>query len=98
MNEAPYGEFSEKELMLRDNLAITRTTLANERTLLAYLRTALALWITGVSLIKFFDSAILHITGWVFVASGIGAAFIGASRYRRITRKIKKAVIQEENK
>ena len=90
MRLTPYEIFSEKELILRDYLAIDRTTLANERSLLAYTRTALTMIITGLSLIKFFDSLWSQIFGWIFIALAVVVGIMGASRYLRFRKNINK--------
>lgn len=78
-----YKRYKDK-LILRDLLAADRTLLANERTLLAYIRTALTLFIAGVSFIQFFETLIVEIIGWLFIPFGIGVAWIGAIKFRRI--------------
>ncbi|MBW7995116.1 MAG: DUF202 domain-containing protein [Candidatus Glassbacteria bacterium] len=78
-----YRRYKDK-LILRDMLAADRTQMANERTLLSYLRTALTLFIAGVSFIKFFDSRILEIIGWLFVPSGVWIAWIGTARFLKM--------------
>ncbi|MDH5381747.1 MAG: DUF202 domain-containing protein, partial [Cyclobacteriaceae bacterium] len=40
-----------EEIILRDFLALERTTLANERTLFAYIRTSLYLILAGIAFI-----------------------------------------------
>lgn len=49
----PYKNFTTKELILRDHLAIDRTVLSNETTLFSYIRTSLALIAAGATLIHF---------------------------------------------
>lgn len=58
----------EKDLILRDWLALERTHLANERTFLAYFRTAFVFLATGLTLIKldYFENLIW--LGWIFMA------------------------------
>lgn len=46
---------SREKIILRDYLALERTTLANERTLFAYIRTSLYLLIGGIGLLKLQD-------------------------------------------
>jgi putative membrane protein len=78
----PYDRFRERDLTLNDYLAIDRTVLANERTLLSYVRTGLTLVIIGGSALKFFDSQVFTVVGWVFIACGAVVFFIGWRRYR----------------
>ncbi len=82
-----------KDLFLRDNLAAQRTMLANERTYLAYVRTALTLFVTGVSLIKFFGHAIYEITGLVLILFGIMVLIKGVISHI----KMKQVIIEEEH-
>ncbi len=44
-----------KDLILREKLAIQRTHLANQTTLLSYLRTALYFFVAGLSIEQFFN-------------------------------------------
>ena len=90
MRLSPYEEFSERELILRDHLAVDRTRLSNERSFLAYTRTALTMFITGLSLIKFFDSSLAQILGWIFICLGVFTWILGGSRYLRFRKNINK--------
>ena len=82
--------------ILRDHLAMERTTLANERTLLAYIRTALALLITGASALHIpglrdemaFGFVSYEVLGWIFIAFGVILVVIGYWRYMQIRRRI----------
>jgi putative membrane protein len=85
----PYQRFENKELILRDELAIDRTRLANERTYLAYLRTALALGIVGGTLIHLFpDSKPMFLTGALFFVSAAVCFVVGTWKTIRITKQI----------
>lgn len=86
--EAPKGQ-----LILRDRLAENRTVLANERTLLAYVRTSLALFAAGVSFIKFFDSAVMVIIGWMLLPVGAYTLLKGFASFRKMN-----SVMHEEEK
>jgi putative membrane protein len=88
MARDPYARFDERELILRDQLAVDRTALANERTLLAYVRTALALAAAGASLIHFLDSGPAHVSGACLVAGAVATAGIGIHRYARERRRL----------
>lgn len=44
------AEVVNKDLILRENLALERTVMANDRTLLAYVRTSLYFTIAGITL------------------------------------------------
>lgn len=85
---APYSQFEDDELTLRDRLAIDRTTLANERTLLAYARTALALLAGGVALLHFVDEVwAVTMGGAALPLSGVVIAY-GVWRYARVRRRL----------
>jgi len=70
-NNDAYSKFTNQELILRDYLATDRTILANERTFLAYIRTALSIFAVGISFLKFFDSLLIKIIGWIFIPAGV---------------------------
>ena len=55
------------KLILRDHLAMERTTLANQRTLLAYIRTAVSFFGAGIALVKVIDIPSFIAIGWVFM-------------------------------
>lgn len=83
-----YEQFSQQELILRDELALDRTLLANERTLLTYLSAGLALVIAGVSMIHFSNGGWFMWVGIACVPCGIITPAIGPYRYRRMNDKI----------
>lgn len=82
--------------LLRDWLAVDRTTLANERTLLAYVRTSLSFFLVGMSFVHlpYFHpnpdlQSIFYIAfGWVLVAVSIGVGGYGAWRFRTFQRRL----------
>jgi putative membrane protein len=86
--DSPYRKFSGQQLILRDHLAIDRTILANERTFLAYVRTALTQFIAGVTFVRFFDSRVMLVVGWIFIPLGFATLAFGYLRYRRTKRNI----------
>jgi len=90
-NRNPYEQFATSDLILRDQLAIDRTILANERTFLAYCRTALALMITGAGVMKFFESGLWQIAGWVLIGVGVIVAGIGVWRTSAMAKNIASA-------
>ncbi|MAX78771.1 MAG: hypothetical protein CL843_01170 [Crocinitomicaceae bacterium] len=58
--------FENKErIILRDYLALQRTSLANERTLFSYIRTSLYLLVAGIGLVKLKDFESLTWLGYV---------------------------------
>ena len=85
----PAESSSNNEQLLRDRLAMDRTTLANERTLLAYLRTAIMLAATGGTLLSLYaDEWLPALSGCLLVTIGIAVAAIGAARYRKLARSL----------
>ncbi|MGQ9732369.1 MAG: YidH family protein [Candidatus Zipacnadales bacterium] len=90
-DEIPYTSEETCQLILRDFLAIDRTTLANERTLLAYIRTGLALLAAGFSFIQFFQSLWLEVLGWMIVPLGVGTLWLGGTRYLTMAQQIRAA-------
>lgn len=88
MADTPYSRFGDKELILRDELAVDRTRLANERTLLAYLRAGVALMIAGVSIIHFSQHGWFRVIGFVCIPSGVLTGIVGVVRFRKMNRTI----------
>ncbi len=86
----PYERFHDKELILRDELAIDRTVLANERTLMAYLRSGVALILAGATFIHFSDKNWFLILGIACIPAGVGVMLFGWLRHRKIKRGIEK--------
>lgn len=79
-----------KDLVLREYLAIERTRLANETTLLAYIRTALYFVVAGSTLGKIVDTEFWRLAGPPLV--GIGLLIVVAGIIRFI--KVRKAIAQ----
>lgn len=90
MGSNPYSKYNNKELILRDELAIERTVLANERTILAYFRTTLGIIVIGISIIKLFDLYILKISGIILLAIAIMVFIFGIYRFLKIRSFINK--------
>ena len=84
MRKLPYDNFDAQEFILRDWLALDRTVLANERTFLAYGRTSLGLFLSGVTLIKVFQSEFAIGTGWAFVVVAVGVFLYGFRRFLKM--------------
>lgn len=80
----------EQELIVRDYLAIQRTSLANERTLLSYIRTSLYFLVSGTALFEV--NNLSHVRELGYVAFGLSIAFIsiGILNYFRIKKKLRK--------
>lgn len=82
-----------KELILREKLALQRTVLANQTTLLSFIRTSLYFLVAGLSirsLLKIEDSMALEFT---FFIVGFVIMFIGVFNYFR-----QKAIIKASEK
>ncbi|HNT88039.1 MAG TPA: DUF202 domain-containing protein, partial [Candidatus Hydrogenedentes bacterium] len=84
----PYARFDEKQLILRDELALDRTVLANERTLLAYVRAALALLLAGVTFVHVSRALWFSVVGLACLLAGALLLAIGVRRYRRMWRTL----------
>ncbi|NLB60010.1 MAG: DUF202 domain-containing protein [Lentisphaerae bacterium] len=83
-----YEKFKAAELILRDELALSRTELANERTLLAYLRTALMLLVSGVTFLHFMERGYLLMIGMACIPLGLGIGLYGYIHFRSMRRLI----------
>lgn len=88
------SQFKMKEtFILRDFLAMERTTLANERTLFAYVRSALYLSLGGIAILQLqgFES----IKWLAFVLFGISFVMLlfGLVRYQILQKKLNKLYI-----
>lgn len=77
------------EIILRDFLALERTTLANERTLFAYLRTSLYLILAGIGFVELEDFERIKWIGYVlFPTSGLVLTY-GFIRYFILAKKLR---------
>lgn len=76
--------------LAHDRDGLFRVTLANQRTFLAYLRTALTMFVAGVTFIRFFDSLLLEVVGWVFVPLAVATLVIGVYRYNSLRVRMKR--------
>ena len=77
-----------KDLVLREFLAIERTKLANERTLLTYIRTGLYFLVAGSTLGYVIDSLFWNTMGWPLIGVGVLIAGLGGIRFIRVSKKI----------
>ncbi|SHE70649.1 putative membrane protein [Bacteroides faecichinchillae] len=80
---------NDKELILRDHLALERTRLANERTLFAYIRTSLYLLTAGIGILQIQSISRLDGLAWVCVVSGIILFFFGFVRFWQMRKHLK---------
>jgi putative membrane protein len=90
MSTTLYAKFENRELILRDELAIDRTLLANERTLLAYLRAGVALLIAGVSIMHFSREGWFWMIGVACLPAGTLSGIVGIVRYRKMNSAIQR--------
>ncbi len=86
----PYERFMNKELILRDELAVDRTILANERTLMAYLRSGVALILAGATFVHFSNQSWFMYLGIACVPLGIAVMLFGWIHFRRVKTSIEK--------
>ena len=77
-----------KELVLREYLAVERTKLVNETTLLAYVRTGLYFLVAGSTLGQVVETKFWRITGPAFVAIGLVVMVVGLIRFIRLRKTI----------
>ncbi|MGB0177222.1 MAG: DUF202 domain-containing protein [Owenweeksia sp.] len=83
--------FETKEnIILRDFLALERTTLANERTLFAYIRTSLYLILGGIALLQLKEFNHLIWLGYTSFAISLILIIYGIVRYIVLKRKLRK--------
>jgi len=81
-----------KDLILRERLALQRTILANQSTFLAFLRTAMYFFIAGLTLNSLFKIENSHIIEICFFISSFLIFFIGVFNYF----KHKKMILENE--
>ncbi len=77
-----------KDLVLREYLAIERTKLANETTLLAYIRTGLYFLVAGSTLGHLIVSDFWKIIGTPMIVIGLLIMLLGIVRYLRLRKSI----------
>lgn len=77
-----------KDLVLREYLALERTKLANERTLLTYIRTGLYFLVAGSTLGQLMDTPFWDIADVPVIVIGLVICLIGAVRFIRVARTI----------
>ncbi len=83
---------SNKEIELRDHLALERTKLANERTLFSYTRTSLYLLTGGIGLFEI--EAVWHLRwlGWLCLAFSLVIFALGIYRFFLLRAHLKSYV------
>ena len=77
-----------KDLVLREYLAIERTRLANETTLLAYIRTGLYFLVAGSTLSHLVESEFWNIVDMPLILIGLVIMMLGIVRYFRLRKSI----------
>ncbi|MCD7943187.1 MAG: DUF202 domain-containing protein [Bacteroides intestinalis] len=80
---------NDKELILRDYLALERTRLANERTLFSYIRTSLYLLTAGIGIFQIESISRLDGLAWVCVVAGIFLFILGFIRFWLMKKHLK---------
>ena len=77
-----------KDLVLREYLAIERTKLANETTLLAYIRTGLYFLVAGSTIGHLVNTEFWKIVGTPLIVIGLIIMLLGVVRYFRLRKSI----------
>ena len=92
--------YTNEQIILRDYLALQRTTLANERTLFAYIRICLYLILGGIGLTEVETFANVKWIGNISLVLSALFLIYGISRYIILRVKLQKFynVIREEEK
>lgn len=80
-----------RELVLREHLAIERTRLANETTLLAYIRTGLYFLVAGSTLGQVVDTRFWKLAGTPVIVVGFLIMIAGLLRFFSVKRSIQKS-------
>ncbi len=80
-----------KDVVLREHLAIERTKMSNERTLLSYIRTGLYFMVAGSTLGYVVDSPFWDLMGWPLMIAGVFIGILGGIRFRRVAAEIRKS-------
>jgi putative membrane protein len=78
-----------KDLILREKLAIERTKMANDRTLLSFLRTSLYFSIAGITINELLDLSYGTTAVVVFWVLAIIVLVVGIVKYVSATKKIR---------
>jgi len=84
----PKDSYMNKDLVLREYLAIERTKLANERTLLTYIRTGLYFLVAGSTIGHLINTAFWNTMGSPIVIVGVLITAFGVVRFIRMGREI----------
>ncbi|MEX2349889.1 MAG: DUF202 domain-containing protein [Flavobacteriaceae bacterium] len=87
---SPKNFENKEKIILRDFLAMERTSLANERTLFSYIRASLYMGIGGVAILEYEGFATFSWLSYVVFGLSLVLIFIGVFRYRRLKKKLDK--------
>jgi len=85
----------EREMILRDHLALGRTKLANQRTLLAFVRTSLYLVVSGIAVIKVDFLEKIRFLGFILVGISLIVLILGIWNYFHFRKKMMNQYRQE---
>ena len=77
-----------KDLILRERLALERTEMANDRTLLAFFRTALYLFIAGITINSFLRLKYGLLLEIVFVILSLAVLIFGIVKYKQQKKRL----------
>ena len=77
-----------KDLILRERLAIQRTHLANQTTFLAFLRTAMYFFVAGLSIASFFQFEETDLVMWLFFITAIVLFVYGVINFMKNRKQI----------
>ena len=80
-----------KELVLREHLAVERTKLGNERMLLAYIRTGLYFLVAGSALGELIETRFWNVMDVPIILVGLAIVLAGVFRFLRVMRVIERA-------
>ena len=92
-----YEEFSE-EMILRDFLAVDRTSLANERTVLSYVRTGIGLFATGAGLVHLTEESGLTYLGYVLAVLAPLVCAFGLYRFIKVKKILKRFKAKQKSR
>ncbi|WP_270090825.1 DUF202 domain-containing protein [Sphingobacterium sp. SYP-B4668] len=77
-----------KDLILREKLAIQRTHLANQTTFLSFMRTAMYFFVAGLSIESFFSFSETLLIMWVFFGIATSLLLFGLFNFFKNRRYI----------
>jgi putative membrane protein len=89
------SETANKDLILRERLALQRTTLANQTTVLAFIRTAMYFFVAGLStrnLLKLDNSIIVEITFYTIAIVILILGLLNFFKHKKMITENKKHI------